>query len=143
LGALVDVGVSSLGINATTLNSIGAHGGDVYIFSATLDPIVHLNPHGRFDVYVTGGGGEYRRSQTFGPALLTGGFSPNPFLFTNSAGSSVFHYNVNKPGYDVGIGVSVGTRWHGKIFAEAKYNHIFLNGFQHTDYLPVTFGYRW
>jgi hypothetical protein len=31
--------------------------------------------------------------------------------------------------------------WHGKFFAEAKYNRIFAN--YHSDYVPVTFGFRW
>ena len=35
------------------------------VFSATLDPIVHLNPRVRVDVYVTGGGGLFHRYQEF------------------------------------------------------------------------------
>src|SRR5580693_3139279 len=57
VGAMIDLGYSSFGINSATLSNIGVPGGGVHIFSATLDPIIHLNPHGHFDVYVTGGGG--------------------------------------------------------------------------------------
>jgi hypothetical protein len=52
-------------------------------------------------------------------------------------------YSVNKPGVDVGAGVAVGTRWHGKVFAEARWDHIFIGGNRHVDYVPVTFGFRW
>ena len=51
-------------------------------------------------------------------------------------------YSVNKPGIDIGAGFAVGTKFHGKIFAEAKYERMFLNN-SHTDYIPVTFGFRW
>ncbi len=51
-------------------------------------------------------------------------------------------YSVNKPGIDVGAGIAFGSKWHGKFFAEAKYDRIFM-GQYHTDYLPVTFGFRW
>src|SRR5690242_10518878 len=46
VGANLNVGFNSMGINSTTLANIGVPGGDVHILSATLDPIVHLNPHG-------------------------------------------------------------------------------------------------
>lgn len=49
--------------------------------------------------------------------------------------------SVNKPGWDAGVGIAFGSVWHGKFFAEAKYNRIAAN--YHTDYLPVTFGFRW
>jgi hypothetical protein len=49
---------------------------------------------------------------------------------------------VNKPGIDAGAGIAFGTKWHGKVFAEARYDRIFMGNF-HTDYVPVSFGFRW
>jgi hypothetical protein len=43
---------------------------------------------------------------------------------------------------DWGAGVAFGTKSHGKIFAEAKWDRVFI-GNSHMDYLPVTFGFRW
>jgi hypothetical protein len=37
----------------------------------------------------------------------------------------------------------LGTKWHGKVFAEARYVHIFMNNGTRADYVPVTFGFRW
>src|SRR5205807_8413711 len=72
VGAMVQLDYNSMGINSTTLNNIGFPGGNVRIFSATLDPIVHLNPRGPFDVYLIGGGGLYHRTQEFKqPAIAT------------------------------------------------------------------------
>jgi hypothetical protein len=53
-------------------------------------------------------------------------------------------YSVNKPGIDAGMGIAFGSKWHGKFFAEARYNRIFMGRFGgDTEYVPVTFGFRW
>ncbi len=146
VGALIDLNYNSMGINSGTLENIGVPGGNVHIFSATLDPIVHLTPKSRADIYVTGGGGIYHRTQDFtqpGVETVTGF---NPFFGFFAVGvpttEILASYTVNKPGIDAGMGVAFGSKWHGKFFAEAKYNRIFMNN-SHTDYLPVTFGFRW
>jgi len=146
IGAMIDLGYDSFGINSSTLANIGVPGGGLHVFSATLDPIVHLNPKGHFDLYLTGGGGLYHRYQEFtqpNVAVTTGfdpffGFYPVAVPVNQVLGS----YSVNKWGIDAGAGIAVGTKWHGKIFAESKYNRIFMGNF-HTDYVPVTFGFRW
>ena len=146
VGALIDLNYNSMGINSTTLGNFGVPGGGVHVFSATLDPIVHLNPKGRVDFYVTGGGGLYHRNQDFTAPSLTVvngfnpffGFYPVAIPTTQILASS----SVNKPGVDIGAGMAFGSKWHGKFFAEAKYNRIFM-GQYHTDYIPVTFGFRW
>jgi len=145
VGALIDVDVNNLGVNPTTLSNIGVPGGSVSVFSATLDPIVHLNPHGRFDVYLTGGGGEYRREQNFvQPIYASTGYGAAPYFgFAGPGNQIIYSSSVNKPGVDGGVGIAIGTKWHGKVYAEMKYDKIFLSGPYHTDYMPVTFGYRW
>jgi hypothetical protein len=144
VGALVDLNVDSVGVNSATLTNIGVPGGNVNVFSATLDPIVHLMPHKRVDVYVTGGGGEYRRSQIFVQPLSPTGYGAAPYFgFGGTSNQIIYSQSVNKPGVDLGIGLAFGSKWHGKFYAEAKYDKIFLGGYYHMDYVPVTFGYRW
>jgi hypothetical protein len=145
LGAMVDVGYDSMSISSGTLTSLGAPGGGVHIFSATLDPVVHLNPHGHVDVYLTGGGGEFHWNQQFTApsyAVVPGfgffGYYPAVIATTEILSS----YTVNKPGVDVGAGIAFGSMRHGKFFAEARYDHIYMSG-SHADYIPVTFGFRW
>jgi hypothetical protein len=147
VGAMVDLGYNSFGINSTTLNNLGFPGGGIHIFSATLDPIVHLTPHSHFDLYIIGGGGVYHRNQDFTqPTVATfaafdpffGGFFPVAVPTTEILSS----YSVTKPGVDIGAGIALGTKWHGKFFAEARYNRIFMGGSRHTDYIPVSFGFR-
>jgi hypothetical protein len=147
VGAMIDLGYSSFGINSATLSNIGVPGGGVHIFSATLDPIIHLNPHGHFDVYLTGGGGLFHYYQDFTQPSAQTVLGVSPFFGvypTVVPTTQILASNsTNKPGIDAGLGVSMGTKWHGKLFAEARWDRMFLNNGYHMDYLPVTFGFRW
>jgi hypothetical protein len=138
VGAMIDVNYNSLGISSTTLTNIGVPGGNVNVFSATFDPIVHLTPHSHFDLYVSGGGGLYHRYEDFSAPGSGNAF--NPFFGGNQILASS---SVNKPGVDGGAGIAFGSKWHGKFFAEARYNRIFMSNGFHTDYVPVSFGFRW
>ncbi|HWF08751.1 MAG TPA: outer membrane beta-barrel protein [Bryobacteraceae bacterium] len=145
-GAMLNVGADSLDINDATLGNIGVPGGDVRIFHATIDPILHLTPKRRVDFYVTGGGGLFHRFQEFtAPTVVTTtAFVPFFGLYPVSFGANqvLASYSVNKPGYDVGAGLEFGGLKRGKFYAEARYDHMFLNN-GHTDFVPVTFGFRW
>src|SRR5438477_98050 len=44
-------------------------------------------------------------------------------------------------GWNVGGGIAFGSKWHGKFFAEARYNRISIGNY-YTEYIPVTFGFR-
>jgi hypothetical protein len=147
VGLMGQFDYNQMDINAATLNSLGFPGGDVNMWSLTLNPIVHTNPRGPVDVYFIGGGGLYHRRQEFTQpttSVFTGfdpffGFYPVAVPTTQVLTS----YSVNKPGVNGGVGMSFGTKWHVKFYAEARYNRMFLGGDRHTDYLPVTFGLRW
>ena len=144
LSALLDVNFNNMGINSNTLANFGAPGGTVRIWSFTIDPEVHvLRTHG-LDVYLTGGGGLYRREdQLTTPAAGLAPFvSPFGFFFAPVVGNQVLaSYSVNKPGFNLGAGVDLGSKWHMKFYAEARYNRMFTNNGV-TDYIPVTFGVR-
>jgi hypothetical protein len=147
VGLMGQFDYNQLDINRAELNALGFPGGDVNMWSLTLDPIVHTHPRGPVDLYFIGGGGLYHRRQEFtqpSSAVFTGfdpffGFFPVAVPTTQVLTS----YSVNKPGANGGIGLSFGTRWHVKFYAEARYHRMFLGSDRHTDYLPVTFGLRW
>jgi hypothetical protein len=146
VGANVDLGFDDLGINSTTLADIGVRGGSVHVFSATLDPIVHLNPHGHVDFYITGGGGLFHWYQQFTqPSVaIVPGFNPFFGFYPTAVPTNqiLAYYSVNKPGVDIGAGIAFGGIGHGKFFAEARYDHIYMAR-SHVDYIPATFGFRW
>jgi hypothetical protein len=100
------------------------------------------------DVYVTGGGGVYRRTVEFTqPSISTitvfdpwwGIVYPANVLTNQVIGS----HSVTKPGANIGMGVSfrLGSS-NAKLFAEARYHRMFTNRID-TTYVPVTFGIRW
>lgn len=141
-GVLGELGYTSFGYNGGTLANLGYPAGGVNVFSATLEPIVHLTPRSHFDIYAIGGGGLYHWDENFSaPAGFVTPFNTGSFptVIPNSGDQ----YSVNKPGWNAGMGFAFGTKWHGKIFAEARYTHVFLNSNMRADYVPVTFGYRW
>jgi len=146
VGANLDFGFDNMGIDHTTLDNFGVGGGTVRVFSVTLDPVVHLNPKGRVDVYATGGGGYFHEETQFtNPALVSGaaggpyfGFYPGVY----TANVVVGGYSVNKPGIDAGAGIAFGNKWGGRFFAEARFVRIYSGAGYHTDYIPVTFGFR-
>lgn len=137
---MVDAQFNNFGINSNTLSSLRAPGGTDQIWSFTLDPVIHLTGKRRFDVYITGGGGLYRlQEQLTAPA---GGFVYTPFGGFPEFGNYVLSsYSVNKPGFDAGAGVNIGSKWRAKFYAEARYNRVYTE-YGVTDYIPVTFGVR-
>jgi hypothetical protein len=142
IGVMGQLDYNSMGMNGAALGASGFPGGDIHVFSATLDPIVHLTPRSHFDLYAIGGGGLYHWYQQFSAptGVVSNSFAGSFPLVVPAFGDE---YSVNKPGWNAGMGVALGTKWHGKVFAEARYIHIFLNNGERGDYVPVTFGFRW
>src|SRR4051812_27366314 len=71
VSALININTHLLGTTATVPGAYSVRGGHAVLFAATLDPVVHLPPGRRADVYVTGGGGLFHRGYT--PASIVAG----------------------------------------------------------------------
>ena len=147
IGVMGQWNYNQFDINAATLNNLGFPGGDVNLWSLTLDPIVHTHPRGPVDVYFIGGGGLYHRRQEFTQPTTAAFTDFDPFFgfyqVAVPATQVLSSYSVNKPGFNGGMGVSFGTKWHVKFYAEARFHRMILGENRYTDYLPVTFGLRW
>ena len=146
LGAMLQFDYNSMGINSTTLNSFDVPGGNVKLWSLTVNPVVHLNPGSRVDVYVIGGGGLYHRTQEFTAPTVDVVTAFDPFFGFYPVGvpanQILASYSVMKPGVNIGAGFAVGTKWKAKFYAEARYHRMMFRD-SHTDYIPVNFGLRW
>lgn len=143
IGARIDAAWDGMGIGGVTLANAGAANGDMHIFSASLEPVVHLAPIHHIDIYAFGGGGVYHLADQFGSPSTVPVLGNTFFGYYPGQGGTFTNYVVNRPGFDVGAGLSFGGALHGRFFAEAKWNHVFLTDNYHVDYLPVTFGFRW
>jgi len=116
----------------------GTHGGHAHIWSFTLDPVIDLFPERGNSIYVTGGGGFYRKVTSF----------TEPGEYQNYV---VGHFSSNQGGVSFGFGVTHKMRWETnmRVFAEARY--VFLNappitatnGLGTTELISVTIGVRW
>ena len=148
-GALVEGNYNRMGINQPTLNAVGFPGGNVSMWSATLNPIVHLTPRRAVDAYFIGGGGLYRWNQQFTqPAVETfTAFDPYFGVFYPVAvpvTQVLTEYTVNKFGFNGGFGLAFGAPGLGKakFYSEARFHRMLLGANRYVDMVPVTFGVR-
>lgn len=129
VGVMAEFGFFQNGINSSRLSRIGVPGRESRIYSLTLNPMIHLVPKGRFDAYVVGGGGYYRRTVelTSPSSAITTGFDcyygfffPLEVPTTTVLGSRT----QNKMGYNAGLGVAVRMKEDGRatLFAESRYH---------------------
>jgi hypothetical protein len=138
----------------------GATGGNAHIWSLTLAPVIDLFPKSNNSVYITGGGGFYRKVTNF--------TDPEPseyctyyYCGTTTQNEVVGHFSSNQGGWNVGGGYThrVGGVYNDgtmKLFAEARYldvlspaSAIAPNGLgtatvgAGTKLIPITLGVRW
>jgi hypothetical protein len=134
---------------------IGTQGGHAHIWSFTLDPVIDLFPARTNSVYVTGGGGFYRKVTSFTDPEV--GIDCDYYCEYYTENETVYHFSSNQGGLNFGLGITHrlgGTYGSGKmkLFAEARY--LFLNtpklstktfpyAVGTTELIPVTFGVRW
>jgi opacity protein-like surface antigen len=148
LGVMGEFNYNYLGMNDATLRRQQVPGGDVEVWSFTVDPIFRFNAEGRVSPYVIVGGGIYHRVVEYtAPVLVTSGYF-DPFFgiffpITYPANVVISSFSVTKPGFNGGAGVSfrIGQS-RAKFYMEARYHHMYTSP-QATSYVPVTFGIRW
>jgi hypothetical protein len=136
----------------------GANGGNVRLWSLTLAPVINLMPKKATSVFVTGGGGFYRKVTSF--------TDPQQVLYcqyfceVGVQNVVIGHFSSNQGGWNVGGGVSHrfgGMYGDGRmeVFAEARYLDVMTpavttqpNGLgltsigADTKLVPVSFGVR-
>jgi len=149
VGVVGEFGYNQLGLSRAALAVAGVPGGDARVYSLTANPIVRLNPRGRLDAYVIGGGGYYRRTVEFtAPTVATVTvFDPFYGIFFPAAVPANFilaSVTQNKGGLNIGGGVSIAVKpdSNAKLFAETRYHYVYTTPVR-TTLLPVTFGFRW
>jgi hypothetical protein len=137
----------------------GATGGNAHIWSLTLAPVIDLFPKRTNSVYVTGGGGFYRKVTNFTDPEPTE-YCTYYYCGIGYANQVVGHFSSNQGGWNIGAGYTHrlgGVYGDGnmKLFAEARYLDIDTpaavsspNGLgtttvaSGTKVVPVTLGVR-
>jgi hypothetical protein len=138
----------------------GATGGHDHIWSLTLDPVVSLFPKSANDVYITGGGGFYRKVTSFTDPEEEE-YCSYYYCGVGTVNAVVGHFSSNQGGFNIGGGYQ--RRMGGmyldskmKLFVEARYLDVFSpavttqpNGLgtttvaADTKLIPITVGVRW
>lgn len=148
VGAVAEFQYNGFGLSGNYLSQIAVPDGNARVWSATLNPVVRVNPRGPVGMYLIGGGGFYQRTVEFtqpssAPVTI---FDPWFGGFYNTlvpANQVLGSFTQNKAGVNGGVGFTFGLpRTTGKFFAEARYHYVFTNPTP-TRYIPVTFGFRW
>ncbi len=137
----------------------GANGGDAHIWSLTAAPVVDLFPKRNNDLYITGGGGFYRKVTNFTDPEQTE-YCDYYYCGVGVVNQVVGHFSSNQGGWNIGGGFEHrlgGMSGDGrmKLYAEARYLDIMTpavttepNGLgkttvaSDTKLVPVTFGIR-
>jgi hypothetical protein len=131
---------------------VGTQGGNAHIWSLTLDPVIDLFPKWKNSVYVTGGGGFYRKLTSFTDPQEEEVCTFYCGIVVQNA--TVYHFSSNQGGANLGFGITHrlgGTYGDGsmKLFAEARYTFLNTpsitqnNGLGSTETIPVNLGLRW
>jgi Outer membrane protein beta-barrel domain len=138
----------------------GSDGGHAHIWSLTLAPVLDLFPHDTNSVYVTGGGGFYRKVTSFTDPEETE-YCDYFYCYPGTTNVVVGHFSSNQGGWNIGGGFTHrmgGIYGDGKmkIFAEVRYLDVLTPGVYtepnglgtttvapDTKLIPVTVGIRW
>jgi hypothetical protein len=106
----------------------GANGGYAHIWSLTIDPVIDLMPKATNGVYVTGGGGFYRKVTSFTDPEETE--FCYYFCEIGTTNAVVGHFSSNQGGINIGAGFQhrvggVSGDGNMRLFAEARYLDVF------------------
>ncbi|HYH01347.1 MAG TPA: outer membrane beta-barrel protein [Terriglobales bacterium] len=146
-GVVFEGQYNGFGVNDAVLEQLNVPDGSAWMWSLTANPVIRLNPGGRFNPYVIAGVGFYRRTVEFTRPTLaeTIVFDPwwgyfGPALVPadevlGSISSNAIGGNAGL-GFDIPIGES-GTRF----FTEARYHYADTER-RSTSIIPVTFGIK-
>jgi hypothetical protein len=122
--------------------------GNEHIWTVDLNPKYNFIHHDRTNAYVIGGGGFSRSLTSFTfPVYVPCGW----YYYGGCVGDvTVAKTSSNQGNFDIGVGGEwrVSPYERGKIFLEARYQHLFtpnnnLPPGGDAGLVPVTFGYRW
>jgi len=126
IGGLIEYQFMDDKLPGALIAETGANGGNAHIWSVTLAPVIDLFPKSTNDVYVTGGGGFYRKVTNFTDPQQSEycDFYYGCNYYTSNA--VVGHFSSNQGGFNVGAGFQhrVGGMYGDgktKLFAEVRF----------------------
>jgi len=139
---------NGMGVKPIVLTEAGVPSANSHVWSISADPKIRFGGARRFDPYIVGGVGYYRRVVNFTAPTTVPVTLFDPFFgvfFPGLLPADVIIGTISRSG----IGGSGGAGFHirlgdstAKFFAEARY-HYAATGTMPTRMIPVTFGLEW
>lgn len=149
------------GLPSAIVAEAGSQSGNVHLWSLTLDPVIDLFPKSSNGVYVTGGGGFYRKVTNFQDPQATT-YCTYFYCGVGYTNATVGHFSSNQGGFNVGGGFRHrfgGMYGDGRmeVYAEARFVDALTpavinqspNGLGNTTIgagtrlIPINFGIRY
>ncbi len=160
LSVMIDYQFIDDKLPGTLIAETGANGGNAHIWSFTANPEYDIFPKSANDVYLTGGGGFYRKVTNFTNPMQTQ-YCDYFYCYPGVTNQVVGHFSSNQGGFSFGGGYQrrMGGMYGDsnlKLFAEVRFLDVLTpasavapNGLgtatvaAGTKLIPVTFGVRW
>ena len=125
LGALIEYQFIQDKLPGALIAEAGAQGGHDRIWSFTIDPVIDLMPKAKNDIYITGGGGFYRKVTSFTDPEEAE-YCEYYYCGEVTENAVVGHFSSNQGGFNVGAGFQhrLGGMYGDsktKLFAEVRY----------------------
>jgi len=134
-GVMADFMFTDFGITHSALVRQDARSGYQRFWALTVDPNVHVNPRGPVDFYLTAGAGLYGQRTGLRAASGLGGQASQ---FDLVSVDTTHNFGVNG---GAGFAFSISPESRLKIFAEARFHHLFNEG-SGASLIPITIGVR-
>ncbi|HWE87047.1 MAG TPA: hypothetical protein VG267_19030 [Terracidiphilus sp.] len=161
LALLAEYQFLSDGLPSTIIAEAGSDGGNIHLWSLTVDPVIDLFPKASNGVYVTGGGGFYRKVTSF-TVQQQQQFCYYFYCGVGTTNATAGHFSSNQGGFNIGGGFRhrfSGMYGDGRmeVYAEARFVDAFTpaiigqspNGLGNTTIgagtrlVPINFGIRY
>jgi hypothetical protein len=125
LGALIEYQFIQDKLPGALIAEAGAQGGHDRIWSFTIDPVIDLMPKAKNDIYITGGGGFYRKVTSFTDPEEAE-YCEYYYCGEVTENAVVGHFSSNQGGFNIGAGFQhrLGGMYgdsKAKLFAEVRY----------------------
>jgi opacity protein-like surface antigen len=144
----LDYSYNGFGVSRGVLAEAGVPGADSHVWSLTVNPKIRLSTSSKFQPFIAGGVGYYRRVVEFTTPTVVPVFLFDPFfgvVFNTLVPADRVIGTVRRGGVGGSLGGGFEFKIHSsgvKLFTEARY-HYADTGRIVTRMVPVTFGIRW
>lgn len=143
VSGLLELQYNRFSLSDAALQNFNQPDGYTHFWSLSLSPRYDFNPHGRFDVYATGGYGLYARTLAFTDPSQIQQYCDPFYGYCQTSGAPVIASFTNyKGGVNLGGGVSYALGSSGlKVFTDVRYNRFLSH--TNNEFITLSLGIKY